>query len=406
MTKTILLFVLPLILFACSKNDSGSNSRPQSPSITSFTPDAGTNGTEVTISGTNFSASPANDIVKFNGLSATVKSATDTSIIATAPTGVTTGKITVTVNGSTASSPTDFVVLTGTWVRKADYGGSARYGASGFSIGGKAYIIGGGNIAYQWETDFWEYDTASNQWTQKGNFPGLGRQWAVAFTIGNKGYFGVGFNNWGQYNNDFWEYDPALDQWTKKADFPGTGWSRTEAIGFGFSDAGFVGLGSIPPFHSTVFKDMWKYSPATNTWTSAGDVPVTAYWGISATNTSDKGFVFFGSGSIEGTNEGWMFDPATEGWSSINNVPASPRVNGVAFAIGSKIYVGFGSNNISAVYGDLWEMDVATTQWQRKADFPGPARASLFGFSIGNHGYIGTGYAEGGSVKDFWQFTP
>ena len=117
--------------------------------MTGVTRNAGTNGIDVTISGTNFSATPADDIVKFNGLPATVKSATDTSIIATVPSGVTTGKITVTVNGNMASSPADFVVLTGTWVRKADYGGSARFGASGFSIGGKGYIVGGQKMAYE-----------------------------------------------------------------------------------------------------------------------------------------------------------------------------------------------------------------------------------------------------------------
>lgn len=65
------------------------------PTITSFAPPKGAVGTDVTINGTGFSATAANNTVKFNGTVATVKSATATQIVATVPTGATTGKVTV-----------------------------------------------------------------------------------------------------------------------------------------------------------------------------------------------------------------------------------------------------------------------------------------------------------------------
>ncbi len=78
------------------------------PTITSFSPISGKVGDIVTITGTNFTGATG---VKFNGLSAvtfTVVSATSTS--ATVPDGATTGKITVTTPGGTATSADDFTV--------------------------------------------------------------------------------------------------------------------------------------------------------------------------------------------------------------------------------------------------------------------------------------------------------
>lgn len=76
--------------------------------VSAFTPSAGNAGTSVTISGSGFSSTPANNVVTFNGVQATVGSATDTSLTVTAPAGGTTGLISVTVAGQTGSSATNF----------------------------------------------------------------------------------------------------------------------------------------------------------------------------------------------------------------------------------------------------------------------------------------------------------
>jgi gliding motility-associated-like protein len=88
-----------------------SNNPVFSPTITSFTPTSGSIGTTVTITGTNFDAIPANNMVAFNGTTAVVTASTATSITTTVPAGATTGKISVTVGGNTATSITDFTVI-------------------------------------------------------------------------------------------------------------------------------------------------------------------------------------------------------------------------------------------------------------------------------------------------------
>ncbi|HEV8512245.1 MAG TPA: IPT/TIG domain-containing protein, partial [Cyclobacteriaceae bacterium] len=83
------------------------------PTITSFSPNIGATGTLVVITGTNFSPTSANNIVKFNSTAAIVTQATATSITATVMPGVTTGKITVKVGKNTATSTTDFQACAG-----------------------------------------------------------------------------------------------------------------------------------------------------------------------------------------------------------------------------------------------------------------------------------------------------
>ena len=81
--------------------------------IADFTPDTGPIGTAVTIYGVGFSATAASNTVKFNGVTASVSSATTTKLVATVPTGATTGAISVTVGIKTATSLDPFTVTTG-----------------------------------------------------------------------------------------------------------------------------------------------------------------------------------------------------------------------------------------------------------------------------------------------------
>jgi hypothetical protein len=81
------------------------------PAISSFTPDSGAIGASVTISGTNFSTTPANNIVRFNGTLAVVTASTAVSITTTVPPGATSGTITVRTSGVTVTSSSSFTVL-------------------------------------------------------------------------------------------------------------------------------------------------------------------------------------------------------------------------------------------------------------------------------------------------------
>ncbi len=81
-------------------------------SFISFSPGSGPVGATVTIHGTAFSTTPANNTVTFNGTAATVTASTATKITTTVPSGATTGVIQVTVSAVSVSSSTNFTVTT------------------------------------------------------------------------------------------------------------------------------------------------------------------------------------------------------------------------------------------------------------------------------------------------------
>lgn len=79
-------------------------------SIIGFTPRSGPVGTSVTIVGAGFSATAAQNTVTFNGVPATVVTATTNRLVAVVPSGATTGPIRVTSPAGTAVSATPFTV--------------------------------------------------------------------------------------------------------------------------------------------------------------------------------------------------------------------------------------------------------------------------------------------------------
>jgi uncharacterized repeat protein (TIGR03803 family) len=77
-----------------------------------FKPHAGVVGTIVTIQGTDFDPVAANNIVKFNGIQAQVKSSTTSTLAVVVPFGATSGPITVMANEFTVASSLNFTVTT------------------------------------------------------------------------------------------------------------------------------------------------------------------------------------------------------------------------------------------------------------------------------------------------------
>ncbi|WP_299530174.1 IPT/TIG domain-containing protein [Ulvibacterium sp.] len=109
------VIALGLVISCSSDGDDGPtvNEEPeiQSPTISGISPSSGVVGTEVTISGTNFSSTGSQNEVEFNGITAAVKSASATQLVVDVPADATTGQVSVTVNGRTAVGAS-FTVLT------------------------------------------------------------------------------------------------------------------------------------------------------------------------------------------------------------------------------------------------------------------------------------------------------
>src|ERR1700722_18819571 len=95
-----------LLMTACIKNAIPIPPPPPSGTapvaITGISPVAGPAGISDTVTGRGFSAAIASDSVYFNGKGATILSASTTRLIVIVPAGVSTGDVSVTVNGQVA----------------------------------------------------------------------------------------------------------------------------------------------------------------------------------------------------------------------------------------------------------------------------------------------------------------
>ncbi|MCU0440602.1 MAG: IPT/TIG domain-containing protein [Raineya sp.] len=438
------LLILSLLSWQCGNKNT--TPEPKKPIITAFTPQSGGVGTEVTITGSNFTEDTRVTTVSFNGIKANIISITANTIVVNVPKNATTGKITIAAIGQNGISATDFQVIqasiTGFEPQNAPVGSQINIKGNGFSLNPSENLVSFGEVKAEVITAtannltvkvpqgaitnkvsvvIGDRTTTSSMnfivndsWKNVADLAGTSRLSAIAFSIGNKGYVGLGYGI-NVYYKDFWEYDPTTNTWTQKADFAGTG--RAGAVSFSIGEVGFVGLGSTGLYpNQTSLNDFWAYDPATNTWISRTSFPGGIRYGASSFVVNGKAYAGLGyhsSNSVPTYYKDWYeYNPITNTWLQKADFIGNSKNSAFSFAIGNKGYVGGGQENISGTSTatkDLYEYDPLTNSWTRKADLPSNAslRYASASFSIGNKGYVGGGRDNDYKIlKDFWAYDP
>lgn len=110
--STLAALVLAMLLAACGRDETPVDAR-QTPVATAIEPSAAPVGSEVIISGRGFGSDQSALAVTFAGRTGELRSVTPTRIVATVPTGATSGSVDVTLNG-TRIGTSPFVVTAST----------------------------------------------------------------------------------------------------------------------------------------------------------------------------------------------------------------------------------------------------------------------------------------------------
>jgi N-acetylneuraminic acid mutarotase len=233
--------------------------------------------------------------------------------------------------------------LTGNWVPRAPYPGDGSLYVTAFTIGDKGYFFGGWDIGYR--NDLWEYDPANNTWTEKAPLPATGRWGAAGFAIGTKGYIGTGDNvgNGLGCQSDFWEWDQATNTWTQKPSFPGT--PVYGGIGFAINGKGYIGTGYDGV---NAHDEFYEWDPVTETWTQMADVGGAPRYQAFGFSIGNRGFI--GAGS-PGVNDLWAWDQATDTWTPATDFPGVATNVSTGAALNGKGYVGGGQT----LTDEFWE---------------------------------------------------
>ena len=345
----------------------------------------------------------------------------------------------------------------GVWANRASLTGPVGAGVS-FTVNNRAYVGTGLNpqSPSQKLTSLFQYtpaaipatpkgfDSAYGYWTQMQDFPGQARSNAVGFNIGNIGYIGSGLASDGKTAlADFYAYNPTTNSWaaidsmhTEAASFP-----RYDAVAFGFDTTAYVLTGTDGKYY---FGDVWRYSPAANTWIREPNYP-------GSPRSAAVAFVYQGQGYLvtgftpgdqwaKGTQsyDFWRFTPETDtsvdNWVRLNDIYSTGsgafdagytdiiRDHASSFLIlgqpdGDKAYITLGSNNGTDI-NSTWEYDFASDVWTPSTPFPGTARASAVSFTLSTstgtggvastRGFVAAGLNQGNTTgfTDCYEFSP
>jgi N-acetylneuraminic acid mutarotase len=250
---------------------------------------------------------------------------------------------------------------TNSWIQKVNYPGNGMYASTAFSINGKGYVCLGGDATSNTNgtNQLWEYEPTTDTWTQKANFPGTARYGASCFVIGDTAFLGTGSNNVPtNYLFDFWMYVPATNTWTQLANYPGG--HRNHGNAFSIQNYGFLGTGLVT--NSVVTNDFWRYNKQTNTWTNITPMLGTDRMGTASFTYLNKGYVGTGK-TIGGVyyNTFYEYSPGANTWNLMSTSGGLPgRSTAFTFELGGEVYIGTGQASPSPL-SDLWSWKIDIT---------------------------------------------
>lgn len=241
------------------------------------------------------------------------------------------------------------------WDTLADFPGTARSFGIGTVLDGKGYL-GFGATLTQYLRDLWRYDAQADQWIQLAPCPCSGRRHPAMIAIDNKIYVGLGDDATGDLK-DWWMYNVTTDSWIQLADLPGPG--RHHPFMFNAGGEIFAGMGHSGP---SIYTDWYKLDTAANTWTAMQNFPGEGRVAGTQFNWNNAGFVLSGDGdnhSFMPSGEMWRYIPATDSWTEFPPHPGISLWAPGSFVIDNEVYFFGGRNRQNAQYPtDAWKFDL------------------------------------------------
>ncbi|MCU0436281.1 MAG: IPT/TIG domain-containing protein [Raineya sp.] len=374
----------------------------QPPTIRDFTPKTSYIDSLIVLQGINFSSIASENIVTFNGVQAEVLKASIVSLLVRIPMDATSGRIKIQIKDKETTSSEDISILRDFWTDLPPLPDTARTEAMSFTIGRKAYVVGGSIPFIGLFRGTWEYDGDLNKWTRKADLKGQNRQLSVAFALNGLGYIGIGEGAFGIRFEDIFRYNPITNIWTRLGDFAvGNVKSRSGATSFVVNNKAYMIGGIYDDGGRKVSDSVFVYNTSSDQWSFATKYPSGGRSAMIAFVIDNKVYVGSGNSAPFGgapNADFWEYTPNTNTWVRKADIP-SARTDATAFVIGNKGYVVGGTGNASTLLNDLWQYTPQTNTWVRKANLlRDKPRTEMVGFSIGNRGYIATGQTTDSST--------
>jgi hypothetical protein len=391
----IMALLVAVLVFQACKDDKKDDPQVHVPVITDFTPKSGPTGTSVTITGSFFSKEVSKNAVSFGGASAAITSATETQLVVTVPANAASGKISVTVNGNTVTSTSDFTV-------EAPASTITSFEPA-TAIAGATVIIKGTNFNTTPAMNIVKFNGVQATVTAA-----TATQLTVTVPQGSgNGKITVGAAT---SATDFTVLLPTITGFAPLTGFTGTVVTIT---GTNFS--------------TTFTNNIVKFNgvQATVTEATSLQLKVTVPAGVTPgkitvnTVSSLTDFEAFGisnftpasraiGGQVVINGAGFS---ATAGNNEVqfNGVVAN-IISATATQLTVEVPYGATDGKVKVTTGAI-SADASTdfnvvSAWTKKTDYPGGTREKVVTFTIGNKGYFGGSYGNGGYHYDFYEYDP
>jgi len=364
------------------------------PTITSFTPSTGPVGTLVTITGTNLSSPTAFTI---GGVAAIVVSNDGTSLVGMVMPGATTGAISVTTAGGTATGGSNFTVTATPYpgAQQSMLVGTGNTGAAmqGVSVAvsadGNTAVVGGyADNSYLGAV--WIYTRSGTTWTQQTKLVGTGASastsiyqgYTVAISADGNTVIEGGYGDNSQ-QGALWVFTRSGSTWSQQGNkLVGTGgsvWARQSGSVALSADGNTAIVGGNYDGATGNEGAAWVFTRSAGTWSQQGSKLVgsgavgAAYQGNSVAISADGNTAMVG-GSSDNSSQGavWVYTRSAGTWSQqgskltgTGNVGTARQGRSVALsADGNTAMVGGHRDNTDQ--GAVWVYTRSGSTWSQQ----------------------------------------
>lgn len=107
-------------------------------------------------------------------------------------------------------------------------------------------------------------------------------------------------------------------------------------------------------------------------------------------------------------NDLWRYSPATDSWENLGATPLAPRVNAAACVVGNKVYIGLGFNggyfDKTSYFRDWWEFTPETQTWKALTPYPNANTDRCTAFAGDGELLVGYGFSDK-YVRDMFRYS-
>ena len=244
--------------------------------------------------------------------------------------------------------------------------------------------------------------------------PNGGRACAACFVIDGDAYVFGGRDSKGHYCNDLWRYSPASDTWTDLGTTPLT--ARVNPTACVCGDKVYLGLGFKGGRYdkdSLYLRDWWEYTPATKQWKALSNYP--NHYTDRATSFVGEGALYVGYGFCWNyRRDMFRYDIATNRWDSVDvgvdfHGYPTRSFGGTGCTCAGRHFMGTGYYRHSI---NWWAEFLPEGRWVKRKEAPGRTRTLAASAATNRYIYLCGGMHYGGVntqgeiLEDMWRYDP